>query len=679
MSASANIKSIIDNGWYTQNNKVGLPYGTNMYDYPTSDNLFYLIMKIISLFTSDWALTLNIFFILTFPLSALTATFVFRKFNIDPLLSIVGGTLFSLAPYHFFRGVFHIFLSAYFVIPLSILVVIWIFNDYYFDNEKSKLLKQINKRKIVVSLLICMLIAVSGMYYAFFSCFFILFASIIKLFEDKKIRSLVISAIFISTIVFIIIACNLTSLMYQMKNGSNPLVANRSFIESEIYGLKIIQLILPRLGHRVGIFSALAQKYIEQAPLVNENLMASLGVYGAIGFLFLLLLLFIKNEKMTVLLTRLSYLNIASVLLGSIGAFGSVFAIVISPKIRGFNRISIFILFFSLFAILIILSTIKERYKSKKYCSLIFGICCIFILFTGVYDQTSPTDIPDYEGIKSAFESDRKFVKSIEASVPENSKIFQLPYVPFPENPPVYRMADYDLFKGYLHSNSLSWSYGAIKGRESDLWQINITSKPIDEFIENLSLAGFEGIYIDRFGYEDNGQDIEMQIENILGSRPLVSDDKRLVFYTIGDYNKSLLNKKTSQEQSKEREEVLFPVLESWSGGFSGLETSEELTWRWCSGTGELFFNNTSNDNRKIIVSMELYTGYEEFSNITLEGCINLSEKINYNGIRIEEEIILNPGINKVEFTCDAKHVYAPQDPRDLVFRVANFEYQIID
>jgi phosphoglycerol transferase len=47
--------------------------------------------------------------------------------------------------------------------------------------------------------------------------------------------------------------------MYQMKNGSNPLVANRSFIESEIYGLKIIQLILPRLGHRVGIFSALAQ------------------------------------------------------------------------------------------------------------------------------------------------------------------------------------------------------------------------------------------------------------------------------------------------------------------------------------------------------------------------------------------------------------------------------------
>jgi hypothetical protein len=28
-------------------------------------------------------------------------------------------------------------------------------------------------------------------------------------------------------------------------------------------------------------------------------------------------------------------------------------------------------LFFSLFAILIILSTIKERYKSKKYCSLI--------------------------------------------------------------------------------------------------------------------------------------------------------------------------------------------------------------------------------------------------------------------------------------------------------------------
>ena len=46
--------------------------------------------------------------------------------------------------------------------------------------------------------------------------------------------------------------------------------------------------------------------------------------------------------------------------------------------------------------------------------------------------------------------------------------IFQMPYRPFPEAPALGAIADYDLFRGYLHSDDLRWSYGIVKGRGED-------------------------------------------------------------------------------------------------------------------------------------------------------------------------------------------------------------------
>ena len=46
--------------------------------------------------------------------------------------------------------------------------------------------------------------------------------------------------------------------------------------------------------------------------------------------------------------------------------------------------------------------------------------------------------------------------------------VFQLPYRRFPETQPLARMADYDLMRGYLHSDDLRWSYGFMKGRPGD-------------------------------------------------------------------------------------------------------------------------------------------------------------------------------------------------------------------
>ncbi len=64
LSTGSSIKALIENGWYYRNNFIGMPTGQLMYDFPGADNFHFLLIKVISLFTSDYASVLNFFFLL---------------------------------------------------------------------------------------------------------------------------------------------------------------------------------------------------------------------------------------------------------------------------------------------------------------------------------------------------------------------------------------------------------------------------------------------------------------------------------------------------------------------------------------------------------------------------------------------------------------------------------------
>ena len=81
--------------------------------------------------------------------------------------------------------------------------------------------------------------------------------------------------------------------------------------------------------------------------------------------------------------------------------------------------------------------------------------------------------------------------------------IYQLPYHPYPEWGVVNEMNDYDLFVGFLHSKTLKWSYGNIKGRTEDEWAENVSEMSEKEMVKYLKEQGFAGIYIDRRAYTD--------------------------------------------------------------------------------------------------------------------------------------------------------------------------------
>ncbi len=517
------IKSIIDTGWFLHNPYLGAPGIFSQAEYPVSDQASFLIIKLIALFTQDYALIINIFYLLTYPLTALAAFIVLRKFNMRTELAFAASIVYTFIPFHMLRGESHLFLTVLYVIP----IYLWLAFEVY---EKKSL-------AWIASILLSILCAASGVYYAFFASYLLFITGILGCLYQRSYKPFLNAFSLIVVIVSVVIINISPSIIASHRNGVNTELANRQALESELYGLKVTQLLLPIDDHRVHPFKIKRQDYDRTAPNVTENAMSSLGLIGSIGFIICLCVLFWRERLILNRWYLLSRLNIAAVMLGTVGSLGTLFAYLISPSIRAYNRIGVFIAFMAIAAFF----TLIEWWVSKrKFKNITVVFIAAMLILLGLFDQVGTKRFPNYVAANQAYKSDAQFVKQMEAVLPQNSAVFELPVVPFPENPAVNKMGDYELFKSYMHSHHLHWSYGAIKGRKVLAWQQAISRLPIDKMLEQLVYAGFSGIYIDRNGYADNAKQIETELNNTLKVKPIVSHDNTLVFYDLRDYANKL-------------------------------------------------------------------------------------------------------------------------------------------
>ncbi|HEX7332389.1 MAG TPA: hypothetical protein VF290_12875 [Pyrinomonadaceae bacterium] len=654
-------KGTIENGWYWRNPAVAAPGGLEMYEFPTYDNAVVIFMKLIAIFTSNPFLVMNLFYLLSFPLITVTSVYVLRQFNLSYIPALFVSLLYAFLPFHFMRNQNHLILSAYYIVPPAIMVVLWLTSEVLAPRT----------RKFIISVLICILLGTSGVYYPFFFCFLLVVAGAVGAMKFKSLRPLVMAVVFVAIVCTTIVINLSPSFIHAYKHGSLGAM-RRAPIEAEIFGLKISQLLLPITLHRIDLFNRI-KRFHNANSTVTENDATSLGIIGSIGFLGLLAQLLYRKDlmpDMTGVFHDLSVLNICSVLLGVIGGFGLLFSLYVSPGIRCYNRISVYIAFFSLMAVAIGLENIYRRTKFRS----IFYVLLAVALILGFLDQTTRGYRPDYALTNAEFYSDKEFINRIEASVPAAAMIFQLPYIPFPEYPRVQKMIDYDHFRGYVHSQNLRWSYGAIKNRDGDLMQQQVAALPVGQMAERLVFSGFSGIYVDRYGYEDGGAGIESELESALQTKPLISPNGRLVFFNLADFEKSLRQRYPDSEWEAKKELSLHPLLADWKGGFSGFEHRPGKTWRWSSSEGEVVIRNMSQRPRTVKLEMVFATGYPEMDDFVISGLISEQLKVNNNPVPYSKTVTIPPGESVIRFRSAAKRVNAPTDTRFLVFRVEDFK-----
>lgn len=556
------IKGMIEHGWYLTNDSIGMPGGLRLHDFPAGDTLCCVLIKLLTIGTSTPFLIENIFFLLTFPLTAITSVVAMRHLGISRGPAVLGSALYALLPYHFFRGTQHLFYSAYFLVPLAVLVAVWVASGRLLnvgDGFPRPLLRQ---PRVLFSLGTCLLLGCNMAYYPFFAAYLIAVAALVALLTRGDRLHFFAGSAMTVVIVATIVLNLLPNLLYLHEHGRAGLTV-RPPQDSEVYGLKIAQLLLPIPTHRIPRLAAISNNYRANYPLVNENFSASLGVLGSVGFLALLgWLLFGTRHPgparncFADLADRISVLNLAAVLLGTIGGFSSLFALLVFANIRAYNRISTFVAFFSFLALCLALELAARRYAKSRAGNAVFHGSLGMLLFLGILDQTSPQMAPDYIRLASEMREQQRFFKRVETLMPPGSMIFQLPYMSFPENGPVNKLGDYIHLRAYLHTHSLRWSYGAMKGRPTDLWQREVASLPPAEFLRRIAAAGFTGVCLNRAGFTNGTVDLEAELRVLAGVEPLIDEKQELVFYDISRFAGTLAAQSTPAQWQAEREQL---------------------------------------------------------------------------------------------------------------------------
>jgi phosphoglycerol transferase len=516
------IKSSMENGWFYENGQLGAPAGQQLYDYPvlSGDGLHVVLFWLAGLVTSDVAVVMNVFFVLTFPVTAVVGYLVLRKLDVGPAVSLAIALLYTVLPYHFMRGETHLFLAAYYAVPIGAYLALAVLGG--------------RARIGVATGVLCAVVALASgsFYYSAFTVLLVVVAAALRFLAARDRAAVAAAGFFVGVILGVSLLQLSPTIVYRIKHGTNEEVAQRFWFESENYGLRLTQLLLPVDDHRIDALASRKAEYKEQIPQ-NEGTAATLGIVGSIGFLWLLGVVLaacvgsVRGEGFA-LHRHLAALTVASVLMATTGGLATLFAVV-WPQIRAWNRLSVFIAFFALAAVALLLEAAFRRFRLPGVAvAAVLGA----LVVVGALDQTAATFIPPHSGLKAEWEADRDAVAVVQASLPEGAAVVQLPYEPFPEPPPGPRPI-YEPAKPYIHYSDLQWSWGAMKGRPDD-WAGENATKPAAELVPAAREAGFEAIMVDRLAYADGGAAAEADLRRVLGANPARrSPDSRYLLWFL--------------------------------------------------------------------------------------------------------------------------------------------------
>lgn len=665
------VKIMTENTWIYSTNMLGAPFVGNFYDFQVLwiDTLHFIFIKLLTLFFSDISYVIGLYYVISGFGIIYISYIVLRMLKVSIIFSIWGSIVYFTIPYYFIR-IGHYELVLYQFIPLSLLLCYWCyFDDKFFIINRN----QWKYRKNIYGLIICICLALTGLaYYTSYVCILLFITGILKskLKDIKKIRSS-LTAIIILLLIFLI---NVSpALVYQYENGRNTQVASRNIGDTERFGLKLTQLILP-IYPKTDYMKSKVEQYNNEAPLVTENSTASIGLIGTLGEFLLLIYLFKESyfDKKILLLSRL---NLGLFLWGTIGGLSTLFGLFINPIFRSNNRTSIFIAFIAITTICIFFDRIIQQKNSlikKRVYYIVFSLFMVVGIFLQLPEKINGEY---YNDIKNKIEIQKSFFSEIEKTLPSGSMVYQLPYVPFPEYPAVNKMEPYEHLTAYIYSNNLKWSYGAMKGRYEDDWQNEINILPLEQKLKILSIVGFKGIYIDRRAYNEKDLiDLEESLKYFLDVQPIVSTDNTRIFYSMEKYNEKYLREYNESELNILKQNILNMKVGHSDLDFNKSEIlvegfyDKEDHFRWMRNEAKIIPEKISLEK----ISFIAYTNKEDFSNLKIKIGNNFIKtyKVNNKGTLIAFEIPYNDIGQIIFLETDANKVEDNGEIRDLYIRI---------
>ncbi|MBC7596076.1 MAG: hypothetical protein H7288_19480 [Kineosporiaceae bacterium] len=597
LATADHFKTVMETGWFTYQPLLSAPYGQTYNDFPTAENLSFMAAGVFGFISRNFFVAMNLYYFFGFIAAALTALWLFRRLGISKIVSLVMATLFALAPYHFIRGESHLFLASYYIVPLSIWIVIKAIRGeslWTKPHKGSPRLRWLTSQA-TGTLVILLLTATAETYYAVFFLILIAFAGVVRLIRTGEWRRFWGAAIAGGVAAIALVINTLPATIYALINGQNPASLVRSRVDVEVYALKLSQLLLPWNGNRVPFLRHIRNLYDQKYPLVSES--PALGAVAAIGLIALLLVVGyvvataalprLRSERFAErfgVLTQLAALTLVAFLFSTIGGLSTIISFLTS-SLRGWNRMSIYIAVLSLAASGILLDAairwLQKRANKRPVLSGAIAIVVSGAVLTGGYvDQTPANPSADYPATIGAFNADATWFARVDSELPTGAKILQLPYQPFPETVSATGTQSSDVLLPFLHTTDLRWSGGGIKGRPRADWPGVIEQYSPPDLVALAAASGFSGIHIDRSALKKaDAASLESGLTDALNIAPIVSANKRFVFYDLRAKCTALRARYSAAVLHRVEKSVVVPVIVDSSATFVTTTDAQERSF----------------------------------------------------------------------------------------------------
>jgi hypothetical protein len=657
------VQNMIDSGWHLEGPRLGAPFGQQHHDYPLGpDNLHLLILRLLTMASGEAVASVNLFYLLTFPLAAISCFWALRQLRVPGLVSMVGAIIFAVLPYHFVRTTGHLFLAAYYTVPLSGYLIVATLEGRVLFPARFALRRGSRSRNLLAlagPVALTLLIASGGAYYAAFTLVLLAAATMIGWLHTRSRRVLLSGALLITFITAFLGLNSTPTLMYWVDHGRSVDVPVRDELETERHALRPLKLIMPVVGHRLEPLDHLARRYdafpttgehgdslglVASTGLVGLGVVAVTGLAANVGF----------GGRRWLRHRRLAALTLIALLVGTTGGASTLVALLVSPQIRAWSRISIFIAFLSLLAVCLVMGSVWSRLRHSAWAPVL-ALSMAGVVGVAALDQTADRFIPAYGALREQWAADRTFVQRVEAALPPGAAVYQLPYRPYLEGGARGASVDYDPMRGYLHSERLRWSYGGMKGREAG-WQLYVHGRPISGALPIIALAGFSAVWVDRLAYEDEPAALERSLRLFTASEPLVSADQRFAVFDIRAYA-GVLRQEAGEDRWSELQQMLTsPIRPSWrEGAQRGFVDDQGRISRGATGRVELALLSRMEASRRVVVSFTLATAHGPPSRVDVRWPDGASETLvtSNAGLLVVRTLAIAPGENVIELTTD--------------------------
>ena len=481
--------------------ELGAPYDANWNDWPIIEELqgtfFGLLARVFGLFAG---LNLGIL------IGNLLATAVFyavcRASDCNRTWSAVAGLAFGLAPYAFAQSPHHMSCAYIWHIPLFLLVWKWVATEPGITPWSTRFWWAAG---------IGFLAGLQHIYYTNILCQLTLLGAAVVYCRNRSMPALISACAVVAAAASAFALMNMDTWSYRYVHGQNTVALVREYKWLEVYGLKLVDLVVPPVTHRSQTLAGFAVAH-RAAALLNDE-----GSYlGIVGLAALALLVggavsgVVRRRTPAVPMEAWQVLWI--LICFTTGGLNAILGSLGFTLFRSGCRYSIVILAIVLHYAAQRLTALQTRMEEEvpdDATWMIFQAIAISFCLLILWDQVprAPT-AKETATIARQVEADREFVAKMEEALPKGAMVFQLPIMSFPEGP-VPGMRPYDHFRPYLFSKDLRFSFGSMKGRDREKWQQELASKTLDEAVQEIKDRGFAAIYINRNGFPDRGKETE--------------------------------------------------------------------------------------------------------------------------------------------------------------------------